>query len=93
MRSRGGRAINDPASQLLGNRGRSNLDSCESSDRSLASAIIRGFPIRKLMDLTKRFEKALVFACQAHAGQLRKGTKIPYIVSLQRACVTRFEAV
>lgn len=30
------------------------------------------------MQLTKRFEDALIFALAAHDGQLRKGTKIPY---------------
>jgi (p)ppGpp synthase/HD superfamily hydrolase len=30
------------------------------------------------LQLTKRFEDALIFALAAHAGQLRKGTEIPY---------------
>jgi (p)ppGpp synthase/HD superfamily hydrolase len=34
------------------------------------------------MALTTRFENALVFAAQAHAGQERKGTGIPYISHL-----------
>ena len=35
-----------------------------------------------LMNLTKRFDEALVFASQVHNDQLRKGTKIPYIAHL-----------
>ena len=31
------------------------------------------------MNLTNSFDEALVFASQAHKGQLRKGTTIPYI--------------
>ena len=34
------------------------------------------------MKLTTRFEQALVYASQAHAGQLRKGTAVPYISHL-----------
>jgi GTP pyrophosphokinase len=34
------------------------------------------------MKLSTRFEKALVFATQLHAGQTRKGTTIPYISHL-----------
>jgi len=29
--------------------------------------------------MTSRFASALVYACEVHAGQLRKGTDIPYI--------------
>ncbi len=32
--------------------------------------------------LSSRFEDALVYAVQAHAGQLRKGTEIPYAAHL-----------
>ncbi len=32
--------------------------------------------------LSPRFEQALVFACQLHARQLRKGTDIPYVSHL-----------
>src|ERR1700682_4086538 len=38
----------------------------------------RGFA----MALSSRFEEALVFATQLHAGQRRKGTAIPYIAHL-----------
>lgn len=31
------------------------------------------------MDLSNRFEEALLYAAQLHAGQTRKGTDIPYI--------------
>lgn len=34
------------------------------------------------MQLTSRFEEALDFAFHLHAGQLRKGTKIPYVAHL-----------
>lgn len=34
------------------------------------------------MALTARFEEALVYATQLHAGQVRKGTTIPYIAHL-----------
>lgn len=34
------------------------------------------------MKLTNRFNDALVFAAQLHAGQVRKGTDIPYIAHL-----------
>lgn len=34
------------------------------------------------MELTDRFEKALVFAAQKHRGHLRKSTAIPYIAHL-----------
>lgn len=34
------------------------------------------------MVLTRRFERALVFATQLHANQRRKGTHIPYIAHL-----------
>ena len=34
------------------------------------------------MQLTSRFEEALNFAVRLHAGQLRKGTKIPYAAHL-----------
>ena len=34
------------------------------------------------MVLTERFEKALIYSCVVHAGQLRKGTEIPYISHL-----------
>jgi len=34
------------------------------------------------MKLSTRFEEALVFATQLHAGQTRKGTTIPYIAHL-----------
>ena len=30
--------------------------------------------------MTPRFASALVYACEIHAGQLRKGTDIPYRV-------------
>lgn len=33
-------------------------------------------------ELTPRFEAALVYASQVHAGQKRKGTEIPYIAHL-----------
>jgi len=29
------------------------------------------------MQMTPRFASALVYACEIHAGQLRKGTDIP----------------
>ena len=32
--------------------------------------------------LTARFERALLFATRAHAGQLKKGTTVPYIAHL-----------
>jgi GTP pyrophosphokinase len=32
--------------------------------------------------LTHRFEEALVYATQLHAGQVRKGTRVPYISHL-----------
>jgi GTP pyrophosphokinase len=32
--------------------------------------------------LTSRFERALLFAARAHAGQLKKGTTVPYIAHL-----------
>ncbi len=34
------------------------------------------------MPLTSRFEQALAYACVVHAGQLRKGTQVPYISHL-----------
>src|SRR5208282_3582536 len=34
------------------------------------------------MQMTPRFASALVYACEIHAGQLRKGTEIPYISHL-----------
>jgi (p)ppGpp synthase/HD superfamily hydrolase len=34
------------------------------------------------MDLTNRFDEALVFASKAHNGQFRKGTNIPYVAHL-----------
>jgi (p)ppGpp synthase/HD superfamily hydrolase len=34
------------------------------------------------VQLTSRFEEALNFAVRLHAGQLRKGTKIPYVAHL-----------
>ncbi len=34
------------------------------------------------MKLSARFEEALAYAAQLHAGQLRKGTKIPYVAHL-----------
>jgi GTP pyrophosphokinase len=34
------------------------------------------------MFLTERFQAALVYACAAHAGQLRKGTQVPYVAHL-----------
>ena len=34
------------------------------------------------MQMTSRFASALVYACEIHAGQLRKGTDIPYISHL-----------
>ena len=34
------------------------------------------------MQLTSRFEEALNFAVRLHAGQLRKGTTIPYVAHL-----------
>jgi (p)ppGpp synthase/HD superfamily hydrolase len=34
------------------------------------------------MKLTARFEEALVYAARLHAGQLRKGTEIPYVSHL-----------
>ena len=34
------------------------------------------------MTLTARFEEALVYAARLHAGQLRKGTAIPYVSHL-----------
>ena len=34
------------------------------------------------MDLSTRFEEALLYAAQLHAGQTRKGTDIPYISHL-----------
>jgi (p)ppGpp synthase/HD superfamily hydrolase len=37
-------------------------------------------PVRPM--LSTRFEQALVFACQLHARQLRKGTDIPYVSHL-----------
>ena len=35
------------------------------------------------MTLTTRFDDALVYARQLHAGQIRKGTTIPYVAHLQ----------
>ncbi len=32
--------------------------------------------------LGRRFEQALLFACRKHAGQVRKGTRIPYVAHL-----------
>jgi GTP pyrophosphokinase len=34
------------------------------------------------MQYSKRFEDALVYAARVHAGQLRKGTSVPYITHL-----------
>ncbi len=34
------------------------------------------------MQLTSRFEEAVVYATRLHAGQLRKGTAIPYVAHL-----------
>jgi len=34
------------------------------------------------MTLSTHFEEALIFATRLHAGQLRKGTSIPYIAHL-----------
>jgi GTP pyrophosphokinase len=34
------------------------------------------------MNLTSRFEEALVYAMAAHAGQMRKATEIPYLTHL-----------
>ncbi len=34
------------------------------------------------MMLTSRFEEALSYACNAHAGHMRKGTSIPYVSHL-----------
>jgi len=34
------------------------------------------------MPLTTRFQEALVYACQAHAAQKRKGTETPYVSHL-----------
>ena len=34
------------------------------------------------MRLSKKFEKALVYATQIHGGQLRKKTRIPYIAHI-----------
>ena len=34
------------------------------------------------MQMTPRFASALAYACEIHAGQLRKGTDIPYISHL-----------
>src|SRR5438552_2604644 len=34
------------------------------------------------MNLSERFERALVFATQKHAGQKRKGTEVPYVAHL-----------
>ena len=36
----------------------------------------------KIPKLTRRFERALLFATQKHAGQIRKGTPAPYISHL-----------
>ncbi len=32
--------------------------------------------------LTERFERALVYTCQVHAGQVRKGNNVPYLSHL-----------
>lgn len=37
---------------------------------------------QKRVKLTRRFEKALLFATRKHAGQIRKGTPAPYISHL-----------
>ena len=34
------------------------------------------------MNLSPRFSEALVYACEIHLGQIRKGTEIPYIAHL-----------
>ena len=34
------------------------------------------------MRLSTRFEEALVYACRAHAEQIRKGTEVPYVSHL-----------
>jgi (p)ppGpp synthase/HD superfamily hydrolase len=41
--------------------------------------------------LTERFERALVYACQIHGGQLRKGTTTPYIAHLLAVAATVLE--
>ncbi len=41
--------------------------------------------------LTDRFERALVYATQAHASQARKGTTIPYVAHLMIVAATVLE--
>jgi (p)ppGpp synthase/HD superfamily hydrolase len=43
------------------------------------------------MTLSARFEQALVYACIAHAGHLRKGTTVPYISHLLIVAGTAME--
>lgn len=42
--------------------------------------------------LTKDFEKALVYAHRAHAGQVRKGSGVPYILHLLSVAALVLEA-
>lgn len=44
------------------------------------------------VQLGPRFEAALVYACQAHAGQLRKQTPIPYVSHLLAVTALALEA-
>src|SRR5512139_3145691 len=41
--------------------------------------------------LTRRFEDALVYATQAHAGQRRKKTAVPYVAHLLAVCALVLE--
>ncbi len=42
--------------------------------------------------LSERFEEALLFATRRHAGQVRKGTDVPYVSHLLSVCALVIEA-
>ena len=44
------------------------------------------------LQLTRRFEQALIFATRKHAGQIRKGTGTPYISHLLSVAALVLEA-
>jgi GTP pyrophosphokinase len=44
-----------------------------------------------MTELTSRFSEALVYATEAHAGQIRKGTSVPYVAHVLAAAALALE--
>jgi (p)ppGpp synthase/HD superfamily hydrolase len=68
---RGGYLARDGDRRWLTDKGRERADSHAEADSTAAAPVLTG-----------RFQRAFTVACEVHAGQLRKGTRIPYLAHL-----------